>query len=215
MPDSPRQSVCQLGSTPTAIGVTAPSPVTTTRQRDDVGLPLRSLIIYCPVSSEFLLSNEDKPPWPLSGSARPSQRRAEALIGEGSSGRAITQKLNEVGAILASNLDRDLVVQKVVDIGTAALATLVNPELLAMGADDPMAPKSPHYKTKAKRIIFLFMKGGPSHVDTFDYKPRLQRDHGKPLPFEKPRVQFAETGMLLASPWKFRRRGQSGIAVSE
>ena len=58
------------------------------------------------------------------------------------------------------------------------------------------------------------MKGGPSHVDTFDYKPKLQRDDGKPLPFAKPRVQFAETGMLLGSPWKFEKSGQSGIAVS-
>ena len=59
------------------------------------------------------------------------------------------------------------------------------------------------------------MKGGPSHVDTFDYKPLLQRDHGKPLPFTKPRVQFAATGELLKSPWKFQNYGQSGLLVSE
>jgi hypothetical protein len=59
------------------------------------------------------------------------------------------------------------------------------------------------------------MKGGPSHVDTFDHKPLLDRDHGKPLPFAKPRVQFAQTGNLLKSPWAFRRHGQSGIEVSE
>jgi hypothetical protein len=59
------------------------------------------------------------------------------------------------------------------------------------------------------------MKGGPSHVDTFDFKPKLQRDDGKELPFAKPRVQFAKTGKLLASPWKFRKNGESGIAVSE
>ena len=73
----------------------------------------------------------------------------------------------------------------------------------------------PHFPAKAKRVIFLFMKGGPSHMDTFDYKPRLQKDDNKPLPFEKPRVQFAPTGELLASPWKFKRYGESGIAVSE
>ncbi|MEI9892651.1 MAG: DUF1501 domain-containing protein [Chthoniobacter sp.] len=48
------------------------------------------------------------------------------------------------------------------------------------------------------------MKGGPSHVDTFDPKPLLQRDDGKPYPFQQPRVQFAETGKLLKSPWSFR-----------
>ncbi len=79
----------------------------------------------------------------------------------------------------------------------------------------PLAPRPPHFPARAKRVIFLFMKGGPSHIDTFDDKPRLRRDDGKPLPFEKPRVQFAETGKLLASPWKFQRHGESGIAVSE
>jgi hypothetical protein len=68
---------------------------------------------------------------------------------------------------------------------------------------------------RAKRVIFLFMKGGPSHVDTFDEKPQLTKDDGKPLPFEKPRVQFAPTGELLKSPWTFRRYGESGIPVSE
>ena len=59
------------------------------------------------------------------------------------------------------------------------------------------------------------MKGGPSHLDTFDPKPKLQQDDGKPLPFDKPRVQFAQTGNLLGSPWKFRPYGKSGIEVSE
>jgi hypothetical protein len=78
-----------------------------------------------------------------------------------------------------------------------------------------LAAKPAHFPTKAKRAIFLFMKGGPSHVDTFDYKPQLQKDDGKELPFDKPRVQFAKTGKLLGSPWKFARHGQSGSYVSE
>src|SRR5689334_21711021 len=69
---------------------------------------------------------------------------------------------------------------------------------------NPLAPKKPHFPPKAKRIIFLFMHGGPSQVDTFDPKPLLTRDHGKPLPFAKPRVQFAATGNLLKSPWEFK-----------
>jgi hypothetical protein len=72
-----------------------------------------------------------------------------------------------------------------------------------------------HFAPRAKRVIFLFMKGGPSHVDTFDYKPQLQKDDGKELPFDKPRVQFAATGDLLGSPWKFRQYGESGIHVSD
>ena len=80
---------------------------------------------------------------------------------------------------------------------------------------DPLAPRQPLFPAKAKRIIFLFMHGGPSQVDTFDYKPLLTRDNGKPLPFAKPRVVSAETGNLLESPWKFRQHGQSGAWVSE
>ncbi len=72
-----------------------------------------------------------------------------------------------------------------------------------------------HFPAKAKRVIFLFMHGGPSHVDTFDYKPMLAKDDGKPLPFDKPRVQFAQTGNLLKSPWGFKQYGRSGAWVSD
>ncbi len=80
---------------------------------------------------------------------------------------------------------------------------------------DPLASRSSHFPARAKHVIFVFMKGGPSHVDTFDYKPLLDRDNGKPLPFDKPRVQFSGTGSLLKSPWSFRQYGESGIHVSE
>jgi hypothetical protein len=81
---------------------------------------------------------------------------------------------------------------------------------------DPLAPRAPHFPAKAKRVIFLFMHGGPSHMDTFDPKPRLTRDHGKPLPFKRP-LTFAEknVGGLLGSPWTFRKHGQSGLEISE
>jgi Protein of unknown function (DUF1501) len=72
-----------------------------------------------------------------------------------------------------------------------------------------------HFPARAKRIIFLFMHGGPSHVDTFDYKPLLIKHDGQPLPFEKPRIQFAQTGNLLRSPWDFRQYGQCGAWVSD
>jgi hypothetical protein len=75
--------------------------------------------------------------------------------------------------------------------------------------------RPPGFRARAKRVIFVFMHGGPSQIDTFDYKPLLARDNGKPLPFAKPRVQFAETGNLLASPGKFRQYGESGAWVSD
>ncbi len=78
-----------------------------------------------------------------------------------------------------------------------------------------LALKPPHFHPRAQRVIFLFTHGGVSHMDSFDYKPLLQRDHGKPLPFALPRVVSATTGNLLASPWKFSRHGQSGAWVSE
>jgi hypothetical protein len=106
---------------------------------------------------------------------------------------------------------RDALTNLCAGFGSIALAGLLAREATAGGGVLP----SPHFRPRAKRVIFLFMHGGPSQVDTFDYKPLLARDHGKPLPFAKPRVQFAETGNLLASPWKFRQYGQSGAWVSD
>jgi hypothetical protein len=83
------------------------------------------------------------------------------------------------------------------------------------GGDPPPGARPPHFPAKAKRIIFLFMSGGPSHVDTFDPKPRLARDNGKPLPFEMPKLVRTKTGNLLQSPFTFAKHGQSGLDVSE
>ncbi len=79
----------------------------------------------------------------------------------------------------------------------------------------PFAVRPSHHVARAKRIIFLYMPGGPSHVDLFDPKPRLIADNGKPLPFEKPKLERTKTGNLLASPWKFAKHGQAGTDVSE
>jgi hypothetical protein len=95
--------------------------------------------------------------------------------------------------------------------------------LLALGgllgqparADNPLAQKKPHFKPRAKRVIFLFMHGGPSQVDTFDPKPMLAKHDGKPFPGNKPRVQFAATGNLLKSPWEFKPGGKAGVQVSD
>lgn len=80
---------------------------------------------------------------------------------------------------------------------------------------DPLAPRTPHFEPRAKNVIFLFMDGGPSQVDTFDPKPRLDREHGQPIKMEVPPTQFDNVGTVLKSPWKFRPRGESGIPVSD
>jgi len=85
----------------------------------------------------------------------------------------------------------------------------------AMLGNEAAAASRAHFTPRAKRVIFLFMKGGPSHVDTFDPKPLLDRDHGKAPPFELPRVTFAKQGNLLKSPWKFHQHGESGLPISE
>ena len=96
--------------------------------------------------------------------------------------------------------------------GSVALSSLLQRESVAA---ESSSRQIAHHAARAKRVIFLFMHGGPSQVDTFDYKPKLKADHGKPLPFAKPRVVSSQTGNLLASPFKFSQRGESGAWVSE
>src|SRR5260370_40544418 len=79
---------------------------------------------------------------------------------------------------------------------------------------NPLTPKAPHFPGKAKRVIHLFMNGGPSHVDTFDPKPALAKNAGKPLPKGNLRTE-RRTGAAFPSPFKFHKHGQSGIEVSE
>ncbi len=114
---------------------------------------------------------------------------------------------------------RDLLQLSSCGFGWLALQSLLtgtSPEALAAESlRDPLKAREPHFPAKAKRIVFLFMHGGPSLVDLFDYKPLLERDHGKPLPFDKPRVFSSATGTLMKSPWKFRQHGECGAWVSE
>jgi len=78
----------------------------------------------------------------------------------------------------------------------------------------PLTPRAPHFAPRATRVIHLFMNGGPSHVDTFDPKPALQKWAGKMLPIKNLRTE-RETGAAYPSPFTFRRYGESGIEVSE
>lgn len=83
-------------------------------------------------------------------------------------------------------------------------------------ADDrnPLAPKAPHFPARAKHVIYLFLNGGPSQVDTFDPKPMLDKYHGQPMPTGNLKTE-RKTGNLMRSPFKFKRCGESGIEVSE
>jgi Protein of unknown function (DUF1501) len=90
----------------------------------------------------------------------------------------------------------------------------------AASRTNPLAPKTPHFRPRARRMIFVFMQGGPSHVDTFDYKPLLDREDGKMLGFDDART-IADTGKrgtsqrVMKPLWKFSQHGQSGHWVSE
>lgn len=90
--------------------------------------------------------------------------------------------------------------------GYLAFAGLATSEAAADAKTSLLNARSPHFEPRAKRVIFLCMRGGPSHVDTFDYKPQLQRDHGRPSHYGTP---------WSASPWKFGQHGNSGLWMSE
>ena len=114
-----------------------------------------------------------------------------------------------------SYLNQTLSRRDLLRVSSAGFGNLALAGLLQAGATDPLAVKAPHFPARAKRVIFLFMHGGPGQMDTFDYKPLLKRDHGKPLPFARPKVVSSETFNLLQSPWAFKQYGQSGAWVSD
>jgi len=103
--------------------------------------------------------------------------------------------------------------------GAVALSALLADQTLAApfepGSRNPLAPRQPPGPAKATNVIFLYMDGGPSQVDTFDPKPRLDREHGQPIKMKVPPTQFDDVGTVLKSPWKFHNRGESGIPVSD
>jgi len=90
--------------------------------------------------------------------------------------------------------------------------------LLAEAQEEPrrgVSPRPPQHRARAQRVIFLYMAGGPAHVDLFDPKPRLTADAGKPLSHASLGLTRVVPGKLLGSPWSFRKHGQSGIELSE
>jgi uncharacterized protein (DUF1501 family) len=109
-----------------------------------------------------------------------------------------------------------------VGLGSLALASLLNKDLFAQStaqSKNPLAAKPPHFKAKAKRVIYLFQAGAPSQLDLFDYKPELVKYNGKPVPQELVKgINYAfikpDAG-LYASEFKFAKHGQSGAELSE
>ncbi len=124
-----------------------------------------------------------------------------------------------------SDSRRDFLFRAGNGFGALALSYLMQREVLAQGKTqpgkklvNPLAPKPPHFAPKAKAVIFLFMVGGPSQMETFDPKPELDKLHGQQMPasFGEVKSQFVKTGTpLMGSAWKFKKYGQSGIEVSD
>src|SRR6516164_3620821 len=113
---------------------------------------------------------------------------------------------------------RDFLRRSAHGFGALAFATMLARETQASPDANPFAPKKPHFEGKAKSVIFLFMEGGPSHVDLVDPKPELTRMNGKPLParFGKVLTPMGTGGNnLLASKRKFKKHGLSGLDFSD
>ncbi len=117
---------------------------------------------------------------------------------------------------------RDFLLRAANGFGAFALAALLSDRAHGEMLGEAPSPAGasgraglPHHPPRARNVIFLFMDGGPSQMDTFDPKPRLTREHGKPISVKTHPTQFNNVGNVLGSPWKFRNRGASGIPVSD
>ena len=115
--------------------------------------------------------------------------------------------MNQVNQLQPTYLSRrQMLARTGAGFGTLGLASMLSAaEEQTPKSSNPLAPKLPHFAAKANRVIFLFMNGGPSHVDTFDPKPKLKEFEGKP----------GKGGKYMPSPFKFQKQGESGIEVSE
>lgn len=113
---------------------------------------------------------------------------------------------------------RQMLTQAANGFGAVALSALLTNKSFASDKAYPMGGilKDFHHPPKARSVIFLYMDGGPSQLDTFDPKPRLDKEHGQPIKLSKvPATQFDNVGTVLKSPWKFSQHGECGLPVSE
>ncbi len=115
---------------------------------------------------------------------------------------------------------REFLLRTANGFGAVALAALCGSDQsfganVSGSAPGPLEPKPTMFPASAKSVIFLYMDGGPSHVDTFDPKPRLTKENGQPFKMAIQPTQFDDNGNTLGSPWKFRRYGESGLPISD
>ena len=108
---------------------------------------------------------------------------------------------------------RQMLKNSSVGFGALALDVLLSQDCRAE-AEGPLAPRNTHFEAKAKSIIFLYMDGGVSQVDSFDPKPRLNKEHGKPFSLKMEPTQFNNIGTVYRSHWGFAKYGQCGMDVS-
>ena len=112
---------------------------------------------------------------------------------------------------------RQLLKDAACGFGSLALAGMLGNQgrAVAEPTANPLAPKPPHFAPRAQRVIFLFMQGGPSHVDTFDPKERLRKDNGAEFSFRNDRTRRDEKFKLMKSLWGFKQYGECGTWVSD
>ena len=115
---------------------------------------------------------------------------------------------------------REMLAQCANGFGAVALTALLGERAFGGNHDSQttthsMKPRLTHHAPRATSVIFLYMDGGPSQVDTFDPKPRLDREHGERIKMKIPATQFNDVGTVMKCPWKFRQYGESGIPVSD
>ena len=120
--------------------------------------------------------------------------------------------MNTMSASLLTR--RTMLRQCSLGFGSLALAGLLSERGYGALTGDAKPP-GPHFTPKAKRVIFCYMSGGVSHLDSFDPKPELAKRHGQPMPVPVKPTMFNNNGNIMASPWEFKHRGQSGLPVSE
>ena len=110
---------------------------------------------------------------------------------------------------------RDFLGRSALGFGSVALAALLHEQAQAAVDAGSLAPRAPHHPATAKNIIFLYMDGGPSQMDLFDPKPRLDKEHGQPIKVKVQPTQFNNIGNVLKPPWPFRNYCESGLPMSE
>jgi len=108
---------------------------------------------------------------------------------------------------------REMLRRTSLGFGSVALSALLSERLLA--GPGPTAPGTSHFRPRARHVIFAYMSGGVSHLDSFDPKPELRRRHGQPMPVPVKPTMFNDNGNIFGSPWESRPRGQSGIEMTD